>query len=347
MARKTIKVFDTTQEQIDKILPENKELMEDFVNYLEATDHSPKSIKVYISNLNIFFVYLMEKAHNKDFVNIKKRDILNFQNYMLKSGLGSARIKNIRSSISSLSNYIESMLSDEEEKWENFRNIVSKIPAPNPNTVREKTVLSDEECQKILNKLVKLELYQEACAFALAWSSGRRKSELLRIKRSYIKDEYLQYGSLYKTPEKIKTKGRGVNGKLLNVYILKSKFQKYFDLWMKKREEMGVPDDIDEIFVVKRKGQWCPADIGKLDYIAEKISKLFDIDFYFHCMRHNFCTEMLRNKIPSNVVQNIIGWASAEMCNVYSDLEIDEELGDYFDEGGIKKNIESGSLNNL
>ena len=69
MARKTNRALVTTEEERNKILEENKELVEDFLNYLETTDHAPKSINVYKSNLNIFFVWLMKFAKNKDFVN--------------------------------------------------------------------------------------------------------------------------------------------------------------------------------------------------------------------------------------------------------------------------------------
>ena len=351
MARKTAKVLLTSKEEIDKILPENKELLDDFLNYLETTDHSPASIKVYKNNLEIFFVYLLNFAKNKDFVNIKKRDILNFQNHMVKNGLGSARIKNIRSSLSSLSNFIENIL-DEEEKWEDFRNIINKIPAPNPNPVREKTVLEDEDCQRLLDWLVDQKKYQEACAFALAWASGRRKSELLRIKKDWINDENLMYGSLYKTPEKIKTKVAGVTGKLLNVYILKSKFKPYYDLWMEERKRLGVPEDIEDLFVTKGKAdengnrEWKAITTSTLDYWASKFSKFLEVDFYWHCMRHQFTTALLKAKIPSSVVQNIIGWSSGDMVNLYNDTDMDDELGEYFGEGGIKE-VETKGLNDL
>ena len=348
MARKTAKVLLTSQEEIDKILPENKELLDDFLNYLETTDHSPASIKVYKNNLEIFFVYLLNFAKNKDFVNIKKRDVLNFQNHMVKNGLGSARIKNIRSSLSSLSNFIENIL-DEEEKWEDFRNIINKIPAPNPNPVREKTVLEDEDCQRLLDWLVDQKKYQEACAFALAWASGRRKSELLRIKKDWINDENLMYGSLYKTPEKIKTKGAGVTGKLLNVYILKSKFKPYYDLWMEERKRLGVPEDIEDLFVTKGKAdengnrEWKAITTSTLDYWASKFSKFLEVDFYWHCMRHQFTTALLKAKIPSSVVQNIIGWSSGDMVNLYNDADKDDMIGEYFKDGKIiskdKKNL--------
>lgn len=352
MARQTAKVLLTTKEEIEKINEENKELLEDFMNYLETTDHSKASIKIYRNNLEIFFVYLLNNAKNKDFVNIKKRDILNFQNHMVKNGLGSARIKNIRSSLSSLSNFIENIL-DEEEKWENFRNIINKIPAPNPNPVREKTILEDNDCQKLLDYLVKQKRYQEACAFALAWSSGRRKSELLRIKKSWICEDNLMYGSLYKTPEKIKTKGAGVQGKLLHVYILKSKFKPYYDLWMKEREKLGVPDDVDELFITRVRGknkneevEWKGITTSTLDYWAKKFSDFLESDFYWHCMRHQFTTALLKAKIPSSVVQNIIGWSSGDMVNLYNDTDMDDELGEYFGEGGIK-DVETKGLNDL
>lgn len=344
MARKTNRVLTTTEEEIKNILPENLDLMEEFLEYLETTDHSQESIKVYKSNLNIFFVYCLNNLKNKDFVDIKKRDIMNFQNYMVKNNLSPARIKNIKSTLSSLSNFIESIL-DEDEKWENFKNIINKIPSPIGQAVREKTVLEDEDCQKLLDYLVEKKKYQQACAFALAWASGRRKSELLRIKRSHLNDESLMYGSLYKTPEKIKTKGRG-KGKLLNVYILKSKFKKYFDLWMEERERLGVPDDIDEIFVINKKGIWMPMQISTLNSWAVLFGKHLNVDFYFHLMRHQFTTALHQANIPATVIKDLIGWSSLEMVDLYTDVEIDGELGKYFSEEGIKQ-VETKSLDQL
>ena len=59
-------------------------------------------------------------------------------------------------------------------------------------------------------------MFQEACALSLAMESGARKAE---FKVDFFKPEYIVHGSLYRTPEKIKTKGRG--GKMLNKYFSK------------------------------------------------------------------------------------------------------------------------------
>ena len=80
----------------------NSILIEEFLNYLSAENKSEETLKVYRSNLNIFFVWYEEnckvKGQSKHFGKIKARDIVNFQSYMVKQGLSSSRIKNIKSS---------------------------------------------------------------------------------------------------------------------------------------------------------------------------------------------------------------------------------------------------------
>ena len=56
--------------------------------------------------------------------------------------------------MSSLSSYIEMILDDE---YPDFRNIIGKIPPPPRNEVREKTVLTDDDAQELLDLLVNTE----------------------------------------------------------------------------------------------------------------------------------------------------------------------------------------------
>ena len=346
VARKTKKTFSTTAEDIAKINPDNLELIEEFMDYYLTVDHSEKSAKVTRSNLNIFFVWLMNHRKNKDFCDIKKKDILGFQGHLMKEGLSPARIRALKSSLSSLSKYIEDML-DEEDKWEDFKNIVNKVPNPVLAPVREKTVLEDEQVEKLLDFLVSKQQYQKACVLALAWASGARKAELLRFKMSYIKDENLRFGgALYMTPEKMKTKGRGQQGKLLERYVLANKFKKYFDLWAEERKVLGIPEDMDEMFVVRRNGEFVPMQETTLDSYAKTFGKMLNVDFYFHCLRHNFTTELLRAGIPAEVVKEIVGWASIDLVSTYDDRPKDEVLGQFFSDEGIKQ-VEQKGLKDL
>ena len=302
MGRKSFKFLKIEEGELDNVLQENRELLYDFIQYLEATDHSKETVKIYESNLKLFFVWLMKYCRNKDFVDIKKRDIMNFQNYMLKGGLSPARIRNIRSSISSLSDFIERIL-DEEEKFENFRNIVNKIPAPTLVKTREKTVLDSEQLENLLDTLVEKKKYQIACCIAMLAYSGCRKSEIIQYKDSYFTDETLK-GGLYVTPE-IRTKGKGNAGKKLKKYAIKSKVDIYLNLWREQRKELGV--EIDDLFVVKRDGKWECATKYTIESWMEICEKILKVPTYAHMYRHYFVSELKRQGLPLDVIQKIVG----------------------------------------
>jgi integrase len=73
-----------------------------------------------------------------------------------------------------------------------------------------------------------------------------------------------------------------------------------------------------------------------LDSWAETFSRILQKPFYFHSLRHYFTSECLKNNLPASVVQEIVGWESADMVNLYDDRDADETLAKYFDENGIK-----------
>ena len=310
-------------------------LIEMFLEYLKAEGKTQKTLKNYESDLRIFFTWYEEnatlKGKSKGFEKIKVQDIIKLQAYLLDKGMSINRYSRLKSVISSLSNYCENILAEDEdfEEYANFRNITNKVKKPAKEPVREKTILEEEQIQELLDKLIEKEKYQMACALALAWSSGRRKSELLEIKCHHIKEENLKWGSLYKT-EKIRCKG-----KMQEVYILKSKFKQYYDLWMKHRKELNVPDDIDDIFIKKENGVWQKAKESQLNYYSEVFTEMLGTNFYWHCLRHQFTTTLLSNGIPESIVQQIIGWSSADMVNLYNDADKDDMIGEYFKDGEI------------
>nr|DAX13336.1 MAG TPA: SITE SPECIFIC RECOMBINASE XERD [Bacteriophage sp.] len=334
----------TSPELLAQVNPDNIELGKDFLDYLRSIDRSPSTIEAYSFDLNIFWVYLLQHANNKFFVDLTKREISKYQSYCLTEWKWSpARMRRVKSTLSSLSNYVESMLDDE---YENYRPIIRKIENPVNEKVFTKTVLTEEQLQKLLDYLVENEKYDKACALSLAMNNGRRKSELPRFKVSYFDDSNVIYGSLYKTPEPIKTKGRGSRGKQLTCFTLSKPFKPYFDLWMNYRKENGI--ESEWLFPKKVNGGYIdePMNPKTLDSWAESFSSILDVDFYWHSLRHYFTTACSRSGLPDNVIQMLIGWSSLDMVTVYKDIEVDEEFEKYFCEDGIKK-VEQKSLSEL
>lgn len=343
MGRTTVYNNITSEEKLSECNKGNLDLSKEFIDYLKSVDRSDTTIKQYIADLNIFWCWNLEFNNNKEFIKITKREFAKFQNHALNEwNWSSNRIRRVKSVISSLSNFIENIL-DEEEEFEGYRSVIRKIESPVKQTVREKTVFTQEELQKLLDYLVENKQYMKACAVALAMYSGRRKAELPRFKVSYFDDSNVLFnGAMFKTHETVKTKGRG-KGKFVNLYVLRKPFLPYLELWLKEREELGI--DSEWLFPQKEdSSQQLKTDT--MDGWVDKFSSIIGKDFYWHSLRHFFTTMLSENNIPSSVIQEIIHWDSADMVNLYCDTSADESIGKYFDENGIKQ-VDKGSLSDL
>ena len=331
MSRKTIINSITSPELIAQINPDNARLKDDFLEYLKSVQRSPGTIAGYRNDLEIFFVWVLQNAKNKFFVNVSKRDLVAFQNWMINENKNSpSRVRRIKAAISSLSNFVENILDDEPE-FRGFRSIVRKIENPALQPVREKTVWEDEELEDLLNKLVEKQAYDRACYLALAMYSGRRKSELCRFRVSDFDDDKLVCdGALYKSSP-IKTKGRG-GGKYIACYTLAKKFKPYLQMWLDERKRIGL--ESEWLFPLKAN----PAEhigVATANSWANTFTRLSGRDFYAHSIRHYFTTSLARAGIPDGVIQSIVAWESSDMVRLYTDIEADEQIGMYFSNGDI------------
>ncbi len=328
MARATKYNKLTTPEKIKQINKNNINLQKDFLDYLKSTHKSEGTIKGYDNDLKIFWVWVLDNLDNKNFQDITKRELVRFQNWLVEENENSpARVRRIKAAISSLSNYIEAIL-DEEEEFKGFRSIIRKVDNPALQPVREKTVWNENELNELLSVLTDEEKYEQACYVALAMYSGRRKSELARFKVSDFGDDKLVCdNALYKS-DPILTKG----GKMLECFTLAKKFKPFFNNWMDERNKNGVesewlfPDPSDP---TKHR------NVSTFNSWANMFTKITGRDFYIHALRHYYCTALLRAHIPDSVVVDIIGWSSSEMLKIYDDTPKDEKISSYFKDGDI------------
>lgn len=342
MGRKTVYNKIYNEDDWEKVNPQNKDLFNQWQTYLMSTDKSKGTIKQYYNDLRILAIFLMKNGGNKFIVDLNKRDIIAFQGYSINAwGHSSNRTRRLRSCLSSLSNFVENIMDD---LYPDFRNIVNKIEAPQKKPVREKTVLTSEQVEFVLNTLVESKQYQKACVFALAANSGARLNELLRFKVSYFNPENLQNNAYYKTPVKIRIKGRGRNGGEKHKFILKNGFQEYFDLWITERKHLGI--ETEDLFVTRKNGEWVPASDSTLQSWKTQFTRILETDFYFHSMRHYLTTKLRANNIPDKIIKEFFGWESIDMIEIYDDNEAEDDFAKYFTDQGIKK-VEKKNLDDL
>lgn len=338
MARKTKQNTYVTDEKWKLVNEENKQLYTDFISFCRSTDKSPATLEVYDSNIKIFMIWLLNNAKNKSIINLTKRDVMSFQDWMINTQkLSPARVRHLRASVSSMCNFICDIL---DEEYPNFRNIINKIKAPAKQDVREKTILSDEQIDNLLKILVDLKRYQQACLVACLSASGVRKGEIIQFKVGFFDENKLVHG-MYITPE-IRTKGPGSQGKKLSKFIIKDIAKPYFVLWMKQREELGITSEY--LFVHKVKGEWKPHTDTTIESSMQTFTKLINEDVYCHCFRHYAATWLRKNDVPIDQIRDFLGHQSSDITKIYIDIGTEDNLKDML--GFMNKSEKAKSDNN-
>lgn len=96
----------------------NRKILDEFL--VNSTQLSVKTMKSYRSNLRIWFNYVRENLDNKAQTDIKSRDYLFFQNWLINMDHSSSDITNKRAAVSSLNNYIVLFYADVFPTFRNF-----------------------------------------------------------------------------------------------------------------------------------------------------------------------------------------------------------------------------------
>lgn len=341
MGRKTRMNSITSPELLAQVNSENQYLLGEFQDYLRSVQRSEETIHGYTHDIQIAWVWNLQHNNNITFTDWKVRHVVKFQSWVLNENKNSpARVRRLKASLSSLSNFIENIMYDE---YPNFRNIINKVENPENQPVREKTILSREELEGLLKVLVDNKQYMKACFLALAMYGGRRKSELCRFRVSdFAQDDkhIVCDGALYKS-DPIKTKGRG-GGKMLECYTLRKPFQPYLDMWMEDRKNLGIeskwlfphPNNPEEHIGVSMANSW-----------ANSFSRILGKDVYIHSLRHHVVSELSRQGLSDNAVVLFMGWSDSsgsQMFSIYNDNPKDDQLAAWFKDGEINTSDKKG-----
>lgn len=328
--RSTVYHKIVSPEKWENVSQKNKDLLNEFLNYLRSANKSPATIAQYEAQLRTFFVFVSERCENKFFIDLKKRDFVKYFGYLTNEmEVSTNRVCSMRAVLSSLSNFIERILDDD---YPTFKNLVKVLEPVKKTAIREKTVLSLQDVNECLEKLVADKKYQVACALAILASSGARKSELIQFKVSDFAPEHLILkGEAYQS-DKMRTKGAGKLGKVIPRIVFRNivNFEKYLDLWLKQREELGIKNEY--LFVVYHDGNYDQASVSTANSFARTIERYLGQEFYLHSMRHAFTTTLLRSGFSVQFVQKVQQWSSADLVNLYNDRPASEELAESMDD---------------
>lgn len=300
----------------------NRNLRDEFIE--NSIELSPKSLDSYRSNLQIWFNWIRKNCDNKKQIEIKSRDYLKFQNWLVNLGHSSADISNKRSAISSLNNYL---LVYYEDEYKTFRNFISKaVKKPEPKLVNEKNPPTIAEMQTLCDALENSNIkdkYMKIAWLKFSWETGCRRAESLQLLKSVInqqpitktvkvKDEkgnVAEKEATYYMTHSIRCKGRGKTGK-----VRKFKFSDYAMDALKKWLEVRGEDECEFMFVVTSDhaihqispetfNQWC----------SGPFSKILGRRLHPHALRESRATSIVIEEGKSaEAAQRLLGHESVE-----------------------------------
>lgn len=325
------KVFGFTNEEYRELVHEDdQELVDDF---LEQQSHlSDQTLKQYRSSLMIFLKWNHDKNRNKELTELKPRDGLRFQNYLLNKGLGTSAIKLRRSTVSSFYGYLEVFWSDE---YPDVRNIYSKaVPSVGSIKKKEKEPLTLNEIAKITGALEEKEEWQKLAYFWFSIGSGARREEVRQVLKEVADyDKFVKDGEEknYYLTNKVRAKGKGREGKVRRHYITEEAME-YIQKWVRFREDNYDFDDNEHLFVtVNVSGE-------KVNQISASTFNVWCNEFseyidgkrvHPHLLRTTRATLLSDEGVDIRAIQKLLGHEDASTTSIYI-ISDNDEIDDIF-----------------
>lgn len=331
------KVSPVTAEEWASVNEWNRFIFDDFL--ANSTELSPKTLKNYASNLKIWFRWVMENLDNKQLTEIKPREYLRFQNWLVNRGCSSSDISIKRSSISSLNSYVEIYWGDEFPTFHNFIN--KSIKRPPPAFVHEKEPLTKAEFEHLIDVLTEREEWQKIAYLKFTFETGCRRAESRQVMKDIVNaepstrekiicDEFgnqvVQCVTLYQTPP-IRCKGAGKTGKVRKLTFSEDTMDA-FKKWLDARGE----DDCPYMFINKRNGVVSQiGENGFNSWATSDFAKIVGRRFHPHLLRESRATQaVVEENKDIEQVRALLGHNSSETTKIYVIRDDTEDVTDLF-----------------
>ena len=316
---------DITEEMWQEVNEENRDIVEE---YFESNQQlSSESQKQYRSGLRQFFWWVRVKCKNKPLYEIKKRDFIKYISYLQNHGLASNSMGFKKSSVSSLCNFIENIVAEESDEYEDFRNFTRGLPPIPKNKVYEKIKVSKEEYDEMMTILEEQKDYLGMAWTSCAFNVGARRAELVQFKT-----EMLDYGhhknskgeeQNYTLSHIVRGKGKSRDGKPVR-YMINDEAMKYIKLYLENRDFKS-----DYIFAINWNGEIKPISKQWANgFCANKLSIIAGRRINPHLFKASCITYLLESGKDIKIVSKYVAQhESVETTQIY-DLREDEDARD-------------------
>lgn len=292
------KLPDVTDEMWQQVNDDYRNLVEEFVS---VQNHSPQTKKQYLSGLRQFGWYLKDSMNNKFLYKVTKRDFLRYISYLRDNRkMSSSAMGFKKACVSSLCNFIENVVADEDENYKLFRNFTRGLPAIPKNTVYEKVKITYDDYLEMMRVLENDENYLGMAWLATAFNVGGRRSEIVQFKTEIVNYPIAENATFIYT-HNVRLKGPGEDGKI-EPYMMNREALKYIAMWLEKRGY-----EHEHIFTTRYNGQITQMSPSWADYFcANTLSDILGRRINPHLFKASCITYLLEQGIKLELVSKYV-----------------------------------------
>lgn len=169
----------------DRVNAENKSMLDFYLVNKKSLKKS--SIRQYENGIRIFLLWVCEYSDNECITHVKKRKILEYQNWLIEQGLTYSSVIFKRNAISTFFDFISDYFYDE---YPDFKNTIKEIPMPKNEYLKKKRYLDKREIKILREELGKMNKYNQLAYIEISYLTGLSKEEILTLKRDIIDIHY-------------------------------------------------------------------------------------------------------------------------------------------------------------
>ncbi|MED1863223.1 site-specific integrase [Fictibacillus nanhaiensis] len=298
LRERAIPLPEVTEQMWQEVNEDFRTLVEEYVS---VQNHSPETKKQYLSGLKQFGWYLKTSMNNKPFYKVTKRDFIRFMSYLRDNRKQSSSAQSFKKAcVSSLCNYIENVVAEDDENYKLFRNFTRGLPAIPKNKVYEKVKVTYDEYQEMMKVLEGDENWLGMAWLSTAFNVGARRSEIIQFKTEILSYDFPEDAS-FMYSHNVRLKGSGEDGKI-EPYMVNREAIKYMKLWVEKRGY-----DCDYIFSTKYGTEGKMMSKSWADYFcSEVLSDILGRRINPHLFKASCITYLLESGVPLELVSKFV-----------------------------------------
>ncbi|MBX4152350.1 tyrosine-type recombinase/integrase [Paenibacillus lautus] len=320
------KLPEVTEEMWLQVNEDYRTLAEEFIT---VQDLSPASKKQYTSVLRQFGWYMCSSMNNKFFYKITKRDFMRYLSYLRDNRKMSSSAIGLRKSIvSSLCNFIENIIAEDEENYKSFRNFTRGLPPIPKNRVYEKVKVTKDEYDMMMSLLEADENWLGMAWLATAFRVGARRSEIIQFKTEIL-DYPITEGNSYVLSHIVRGKGKSTDGKPLE-YMIPLDVLPYWRKWVESRGY-----ESEYIFTTKYGNEVKAMSAAWADdFCSNTLSDMLERRINVHIFKNSCVTYLLESGVDINLVSKFVAHHNdISTTQIYDLRDFEDEKNQIF--GGL------------